>query len=459
MGAAERGTVIAQSRLLGTTPLAEYEQLAMASLSAVDLPLIDTHVFYPPPNLDLPLFDTHFFYDFMIPQYMQRVYPLTPVLGDTELSAYVANMANDDDSACLVYVCSAITLLLVQNDKPWTPDCYKQATELMGLSIQLLKPFNLVDHRPTLARLLSRIFIEMCMLVMHKVELAFFYLREAISMILMQGTDRFLDGGDDDNPATDPREERTRRMRIYYLCFIHERHLCIEAQMLVCLDPLPSLPDVADAEPSSIERGWNHIIQTFTVIDHDFARFWRGDRSGASVTAAWILKKHQELTDDSWQHAVDILPFTQQADLIITRQWLRTLTWQIATSNALLSSDAGESEGLSLFMPLRLSTQLKVFLSRMSSEALAVHGMGIIEKLFEITTTIADAVVALGSGGFLEETRSNVHDLISVKSFLLKLPHLKPIHRNIVESKMSLVKSLYDDHGMGELLEPDTLPS
>ena len=56
-----------------------------------------------------------------------------------------------------------------------------------------------------------------------------------------------------------------------------------------------------------------------------------------------------------WEHDVDMLATSQKTDLVITRQWLRTLTWQIAVSNLLLSSEAGQSDGLWLYMPLQLS--------------------------------------------------------------------------------------------------------
>lgn len=89
-----------------------------------------------------------------------------------------------------------------------------------------------------------------------------------------------------------------------------------------------------------------------------------------------------------------MLSAMQQADLIITRQWLRTLTWQMAMSNTLLSS-VPQSESLSLTLPTRLSSQLRQFLRRMSHDSIRIHGSGILSKLFEITDTIADVMIHL----------------------------------------------------------------
>lgn len=63
-------------------------------------------------------------------------------------------------------------------------------------------------------------------------------------------------------------------------------------------------------------------------------------------------------------------------------------------SNTLLSS-VPQSESLSLTLPLRLSSQLRQFLGRMSHNSIGIHGSGILSKLFEITDTIADVVIQL----------------------------------------------------------------
>ena len=72
-----------------------------------------------------------------------------------------------------------------------------------------------------------------------------------------------------------------------------------------------------------------------------FLEFWLGRRS--EVTADWIEDKQHQLEDIEWHCEVSRLPQMQQADLVITRYWLRTLTWQMALSNTLLSSSVGST--------------------------------------------------------------------------------------------------------------------
>lgn len=415
LGAAQRGTVITESK----------RQKTMDPIPTSP----------PRPASARPsTYDANFFLD-LVPEYLKRVYPVTPILGMAEVYHNIDIMGSDDDAAALTYACAGVTLLLMQNDKPWAPGCYAQASEMIDLSINHHKPLRL-DSRPTLTRILSRVFLEMCLLMLHKNELAFFYLHEAISLMLMRGLGNFL------SSEVENSQERARRERIYWVCFIHERHLALEAKTVVYLDALPSLPDVTGTASGSIERGWNYILQTFLVIDKGFVKFWIGERS--SVTAEWILKKHEELTDDLWQLEVSTLPITQQADLIITRQWLQTLTWEMAMSNVLLSSKADESGGLSLLLPLQLSRELKGFLTQVSTEAVEIHGIGIIEKLFEITTTIADIVLALTPDNYAEAA-SRVHDVLFMKEFLLGLPHVKDIQREIIDDKMRQIELLHSE--------------
>lgn len=384
---------------------------------------------------------------------MTKLYPISPVLDEAELRSYIDRMHSDSDAAALVYAYAALAVLLLQFSKRWEPDGYKQAAEFLSLAIDSHKPLRL-DSRPSLARIICCLFIEMGVLSINRKELAFFYLREAISLMLMQGLDQFL-GKTADDPT-----ERARRERVYWLCFIHERHLAIEASTAICLDPLPSLPDVAYSASSTVGRGWNYIIQTFLVIDRDFVRFWTGDRS--SLTAEWIQTKHRQFTDPSWELDVAMLGTSQQADLVITRQWLRTLTWQMAMSKVLLSSEASRSaatataaaddnDALSLSLPLRLSSQLKACLTRMSRQGVAVDGVGLFDKLFEITTTIADVLLTLPPGDSDDETRQRIQDFLFAKHFFLGLALVRPIHRDILQDKVRQVMRLYNDARWNDL--------
>ncbi|KAJ9613086.1 hypothetical protein H2200_003027 [Cladophialophora chaetospira] len=372
----------------------------------------------------------------MVPEYMENLYPVCPILEEAELRAYIREMHVDRDAAALVYAAAGVGFFTRQQSKTWEPNCYQQTAEMVELALNHHDAL-MIGNAPTLTRIIGCVFIEVCLMVTQRSDLAFFYLRETISLIFMRGLDAFL-GEKAVNPT-----EYARRERIYWVLFIHERVLAINGSTTVCLDPLPSLPDVTGSPQSSVQRGWNHIVENYLVVDKDFIRFWR-ERS--LVTADWIQAKHQQLADPSWDPEITMLQPIQQVDLIITRHWLRTVMWQMAVSNMLLSSKADQPEALSLFMPLRLSKHLKACLATLSHYNLAVYNVGLVPKLFEITTSVADVVLALPPGDFTEETRLRIQDLLLIKHFLLELTYVTPVHREVLQEKtLSIINRLYGD--------------
>lgn len=424
--AAARGTVIAESR-------DRRDHSSPSTSPSTKLPAF----------IDSPPYDSAYF-NSLVPLLMIRLHPFAPFVDEADIWAVIELADTDRDAAFTVHAYASAALLLDQQSREWKPNCCQHVFEMVTLAIEHLPPTGL-DSRPSFNRVLGYLFLEMCFLGLRRLNLAFFYLRSAISLILMEGLENFL-GMAGDDPV-----ERTRRERIYWFCFIHERHIAIEHPTPLCLDPLPSLPNVTSLAANSIERGYNCIIETYLLVDRDFIRFWNGDRS--LVTAEWIQEKQRQLTDPEWEHEITTLSTAQLADLIITRQWLRTLTWQMAVSNALLSSDTSQPEALWLFMPIRLTTQIKEGFMRMAHQGISVEEMTIRDKLFEIITTIADIVVALPASSCAEETLSIIQDLLLFKRVHFGFAHVKPSHREILLEKLCHIKSLYRDTMSTEMLE------
>jgi len=112
-------------------------------------------------------------------------------------------------------------------------------------------------------------------------------------------------------------------------------------------------------------------------------------------------------------------------------------------SNILLSSESG-SESLTLTFPLRLSSQLRLVLARMSHESVAIHGSGILSKLFEITDTIADVVIHLPQAS-TEDTLRRVDDILFLKRFIFSFPRIQSVHKRILMQKFEKMKEAYPD--------------
>ncbi|KAF2458710.1 hypothetical protein BDY21DRAFT_341101 [Lineolata rhizophorae] len=384
-----------------------------------------------------PIFDTNFFIE-LIPDYLSCVYPVNPVITEAEVRDSIFRMNAEREHAAFAHAYAAVTINLTRSDPiQQMPDISSQISELLSKAIDIQGPVTLDDH-PTIRKIMSSTFLEICFMALRKYDLAFYYLREAITMIHMMRIE---------NPEAMQNldsSERARRQRLYWEAFVHERFLAIADFRPCVLSPLWEMPEFDPSLPYGIHEGFYQIIKLFRLMDDDFLRRWLGDRS--LVDVPWVEEKHKQLDDDlkEWEVEVGMLNDMQQADLIITRQWMRTVIWQMAMSNCLLSSTAAK-DCMTFQLPLRLSTQLRHFIIKISPKAIGIHGSGILEKLFEITDTIADVVIHVPAATF-EETSERVDDFLFLCRFLFAFPRIEALQKQILQKKLDSMRSHFPLH-------------
>ncbi|OGM49554.1 maltase [Aspergillus bombycis] len=329
------------------------------------------------------------YFESLVSEYMRFVYPFNPIMTADEVQDAISKMNSDRENAAFVYAFAAATIDLTQSNRP-TSSASTQLTQLINQSIEIQPPMFL-GFRPSILRTMTNIFIQMCFMSLGQYDLGFIYLREAIAMIhLLRIEDKTVLG------SLHP-TERARRQR------------------------------------------WIQVIKTFLILEPTFINLWIGDRS--QVSAKWVEQKHRELDDARWELEVSMLSETQQADLVITRQWMRTLLWQMAMSNWLLSSRP-LCPSLSLELPLRLSSQLRQFLTKISQNTIRVHGSSILTKLVEIINIIADVVIHLPQAS-LELTTSRIGDIVFMKSVVFSFHNLQQVSKDILIEKFGLIRDRF----------------
>ncbi|KAE8372988.1 hypothetical protein BDV26DRAFT_272967 [Aspergillus bertholletiae] len=371
------------------------------------------------------------YFESLVPEYMHFVYPFNPIMTENELQDAVSKMDADRENAAFVYAFAAATIDLTQSNRP-TSSASTQIKQLVNQSIEAQPPMGL-GFRPSILRTMTNVFIQMCFMSLGQYDLGFIYLREAITMIhLLRIEDKTV-------LASLHPTERARRQRLYWLCFIHERFISIIHFSPAILTPQASLPEPDPNLHPGISQGWTQLIKTFRLMEPTFINHWIGDRS--EVSAKWVEQKHRELDDARWELEVSMLSETQQADLVITRQWMRTLLWQMAMSNWLLSSRA-PCPSLSLEFPLRLSRQLRQFLTKISQNTIRVHGSSILNKLLEIMNTIADVVIHLPQAT-LEQTTSQIEDIAFMKGVVFSFHNLPHVSKDILLEKFGLIRDRF----------------
>ncbi|CAI7664471.1 unnamed protein product [Penicillium glandicola] len=375
------------------------------------------------------------YFESLLPAYMSYVYPFSPIITDTEVRMSISKM-DEREHAAFVYAFTAVTLDLTRSSQPINtsnpPAASTQITDLMRQSVETQQPL-VIGFRPSILRATTSIFIQMCAMSLGHYDLGFFYLREAISMIqMLRISDKTINAGLSI-------AERARRQRLYWQCFIHERFMSIVNFSPVTLPPHTQFPEEDTFVGAGIQQGWVQVIKTFCMLDASFISLWIGDRT--QVTASWVERKHRELDDELWEVEVSALSELQQADLVITRQWMRTLLWQMAMSNCLLSSHAS-CPSLELEMPLRLSSQLRQFLTKISQNTIRVHGSSMISKLLEIVNTIADVVIHVPQATE-EDTTSRIDDIVFMQAVVLSFHNLQVMPKDILLDKFRLIRGRF----------------
>ncbi|KND92748.1 hypothetical protein TOPH_02782 [Tolypocladium ophioglossoides CBS 100239] len=406
------------------------------------------------------------------------VYPVNPVVTPDELRAAIANMHADYEDAALVHAFGAVTINLTQTSWTLHGDIAAQMDSLVQYSLwahhkaQLASGgdvHGLQGEMPvTVKHIMTCVFNEISLMAFKRCDRSFAVLREAIAMIQMLNVHQYSDADADTALGL---SEIARRQRMYWEAYIHERFMCIMSGFPCIMMPLRTGLPIADGSvPPHVTAGFNRLIQLFRIMDGPLLAHWTAQQEPSHVvpamTAQWIESKQAQLDHDeaaAAEAARDMaasgrgsLSELQHVDLFITRLWLRTLVWLLALSHGLLRSAPPQNthEGLSLHFPAhRLSAQLRSLVSRLGSVAsIVIHGSGILQKLFEITSTVAD-VLALprGTGQTQEDARARVEDFLFLVRFLFGFERTEKHQRDYLGEKLDVLQRLYTAVDFGHL--------
>lgn len=319
---------------------------------------------------------------------------------------------------------------------------------------------TLGELRATVKRAMTCVFLEMSMISTRLFDRGFVMIREAIALL------QTLKIHETKTPAHE--HEIARCQRLYWECFLHERYLyVVSGRRPSLLPPLRSgRPQSDPTIPAHVDAGFGRLIDLFCVMDDTFLQYWTEDTETDGetdcsplsplrskpppMTAALVERKQAELDDEEQSITPSVLSELQHVDIFITRLLLRTLVWQLALARGLLRSAPPQTahEGLSLHFPAeRVSSQLRGLVGRLESAAsIATHGSGILTKLFEITTTIAD-VLLLGENGDQER----LDDLVFLVRFLFRFDKVTPDERQYIRDKVVALQQRYGcDMGLSE---------
>ncbi|KAL6245550.1 hypothetical protein RBB50_007549 [Rhinocladiella similis] len=383
------------------------------------------------------------FFEGLVDDYGEFVFAFFPIITKHELLEAIRSMNVSQDNRAFVHATAAITINMRVNQRRHCDYDTVRSQVLFhvtrGLEIRgAIMPY----HRPNVQTIMLSMFVHVCLFSHHvNDDMAFFYLREAITNLQILEVDGMARAVNNDRP---------RLQRLHGLLFIHERFASLRFYRVPILSPLSSPPDSDGTLEPGIEQWYTAIVQRFCMLDDTFIANWinKGNASALECDAgtdwSWIETKQAQLSAemDLRAHPSPILTEMQQVDILITGYWVRTLLWQIALSLCLLTSDSS-SDWMSLSFPLRLSHQLQSLLTSISRAAIEVHGAGILQKIFDITNTIADILIHVTPSRPRADTEAHIADFFFLYDYLNNMSKFFEAERKILQEKRERIRVIF----------------
>lgn len=325
--------------------------------------------------------------------FKERLYSVWPVVDYRDLVQRLLADETDYESYALAASLCAATIAQLR-----LPE--HEAQDIVGglTSSQFIKEANrlrqLFEYREifSTASLLTSFFLHIFYANAEKIRSAGSLLREAIGCafgLRMHESESYL-------PTSTP--ETQLKIRIFWILFISERTYCIQNDTPMMLQPIEYLPEMAedDTQDRKLLSAFVSLTQLFVHLDSEFAKSLNGS-SGKGCGSC--LGYHR---DDMSTVQRDLcvgkeegdLKESQQVDIAVTRQWVRTLLWQYTVSHFPVSCNS-EDPAFSSLLPAQIAKETLSTFNKFSPGSIKVHGYGMELKLFRLADALLDVLVCV----------------------------------------------------------------
>ncbi|RLL94775.1 hypothetical protein CFD26_102538 [Aspergillus turcosus] len=218
---------------------------------------------------------------------------------------------------------------------------------------------------------------------------AYYFLREATTLYtagMLDTQSGALDGDAEDSSLAG---------KLFWLLLISERAHAIRRHRPVTLQITANSPILEDASPQDPDSiGFRCLAELYRPFDESFLGLWNGTHATCSPESLIRLDQH---ICDAVPPDLE-LPDIPMADLRVSQQWLRTMIWQLSTTAGFLSSKASHP-CMEFRYPLQIARDLSLATWKLSTQSMETHGIGLIEKIFEVACTLTDVMACLSTAG------------------------------------------------------------
>ncbi|PNY29042.1 sucrose utilization protein SUC1 [Tolypocladium capitatum] len=318
--------------------------------------------------------------------FFDNLYPQAPILDRRQFEQQVLYMEQNRDAYCLMTsLCAFIMLQPGMSMPPGDPYNLDMVPGANIISSQLLleetlrvrKGYEYLDS-VTLNALATNFFIFGCYYGQEMHEKAWYYLREATTMIHMIGMNK------EEYYMQFDAAESARRRRLFWLFFVTERAYAIQRQRPISLQATVNLPTLGD-DPSDHQthelNSFILLVNLYRPFDDAFTATW--SKTKGHLSSQYLSGLQKQLNDLVQSYICQDANFN---DVHTNQQWLKSTVWQLTGGVANGSRD----DSMAFQYPMHVSRELVVNMASQFPVQIDLLGVGLIEKLVEMTSAMTE---------------------------------------------------------------------
>lgn len=370
----------------------------------------------------------------MIPElvslYYKHIYPIMPLIYLPAVKLMLQRQLVPSEMRYIYALCALTAFhMSAKNVNPSGISFHDGKCKLMGSweiigrffldeSISALRSYDFEDD-VSLSAIVSSFWTSTSFFELNQNQKSWHYLKEALMLARDLGLDNQTS-----YVGLSP-EESLCRLRVFWILFVTERSFAIFRRKPLILMRTPPLPHgMHSYEQPDIQIGLLKLIFQYYPLNAEFVNAWN-EEADTFVTKETFLHLHALLeappaspvpshVKSPTMESEELEPTEiQRADLLMTQQWLRLIVWQSSLRQGLLTMNA-EDPCMSFSFPITVARDTVAGLMSLPEKAVEVHGMGIMEKIFEIAST------SLNVTQMCEKTRDSVETMsLSRRQFLI----------------------------------------
>ncbi|OQE05111.1 hypothetical protein PENVUL_c027G10146 [Penicillium vulpinum] len=217
---------------------------------------------------------------------------------------------------------------------------------------------------------------------------AYYFLRESTTLYTASALESQSSSAQDD-------EDPSLAGKLFWLLVVSERAHAIRRHRPITLRVTPESPQLEDDPlPNASAIGFRCLVNLFLPFDESFLGHWNGKNTTCSMESLVRLEERIRSAVPADLGLPDIL----MADLRVSQQWLRIMIWQLSTTAGFLSTKPTH-ECMDFRYPLLIAQDLCFATWKLSRQSMETHGIGLIEKVFEVACTLIDVMACLSAAG------------------------------------------------------------